>query len=96
MFALHMSAFEGKADMTVCGNPLSRSLLGAKRTSHFASQMSAFDPKRTWEAAVMPIAMHDGIRQTFLFIHFQEDICATQAKKNKNDNLLSIPHIRLL
>jgi hypothetical protein len=30
--APHMSAFGGKADMTVCGNPLSRSLLGAKRT----------------------------------------------------------------
>ncbi|HEX3341712.1 MAG TPA: hypothetical protein VHT68_21365 [Pseudolabrys sp.] len=26
-----MTAFEGKADMIVCGNPLSRSLLGAKR-----------------------------------------------------------------
>jgi hypothetical protein len=25
---MHMSAFGGKADMTVCGNPLSRSLLG--------------------------------------------------------------------
>ena len=42
-----MSAFEGKADMTVCGNPLSRSLLGVKRTSLVAAQMSAFDPKRT-------------------------------------------------
>jgi hypothetical protein len=27
-----MSAFGGKADMTFCENPLSRSLLGAKRT----------------------------------------------------------------
>src|SRR5262245_25997116 len=27
-----MSAFGGKADMTGCGSPLSRSLLGAKRT----------------------------------------------------------------
>ena len=32
LVALHMSAFGGKADMTVCGNPLSRSLLGVKRT----------------------------------------------------------------
>jgi hypothetical protein len=40
-------AFGGKADMTVCGNPLSRSLLGVKRTCRFALQMSAFDPKRT-------------------------------------------------
>jgi hypothetical protein len=42
-----MTAFEGKADMTVCGNPLSRSLLGVKRTCPFALQMSAYDPKRT-------------------------------------------------
>jgi hypothetical protein len=42
-----MSAFGGKADMTLCGNPLSRSLLGAKRTWLFAAQMSAYDPKRT-------------------------------------------------
>src|SRR5262245_2339161 len=30
--ALHMSAFGGKADMTSCGSPLSRSLLGVKQT----------------------------------------------------------------
>src|SRR5262249_57120601 len=42
-----MSALEGKADMTVGGNPLSRSLLGVKRTSPFATHMSASDPKRT-------------------------------------------------
>jgi putative ABC transport system substrate-binding protein len=30
-----------------CGNPLSRSLLGVKRTSLFAAHMSANDPKRT-------------------------------------------------
>jgi hypothetical protein len=47
VFALHMSAFGGKADMTVCGNPLSRSLFGAKRTCLLALHMSAFDPKRT-------------------------------------------------
>jgi hypothetical protein len=34
--------------MTVCGNPLSRSLLGAKRTCPFALHMSANDPKRTF------------------------------------------------
>jgi len=43
-----MSAFGGKADMTLCGNPLLQSLLGVKRTSLFAAHMSAFDPKRTW------------------------------------------------
>jgi hypothetical protein len=39
--APHMSAFGGKADMTVCGNPLSRSLLGAKRTCPFAKRTCA-------------------------------------------------------
>jgi hypothetical protein len=33
--------------MTLCGNPLSRSLLGVKRTWVVAAHMSAFDPKRT-------------------------------------------------
>ena len=42
-----MSAFGGKADMTLCDDPLSRSLLGVKWTSLFATQMSASDPKRT-------------------------------------------------
>jgi hypothetical protein len=42
-----MSAFEGEADMTMCGNLLSRSLLGVKRTWACALHMSAFDPKRT-------------------------------------------------
>src|SRR5262245_61050945 len=42
-----MSAFGGKADMTVCGSPLSRSLLGVKRTCSVAPHMSAYDPKRT-------------------------------------------------
>src|SRR5215831_17524855 len=42
-----MSAFGGKADMTLCGCLLSRSLLGVKRTWLIAAHMSAFDPKRT-------------------------------------------------
>src|SRR5215813_15053760 len=42
-----MSAIGGKADLTVCRCPLSRSLLGVKRTCPFALHMSAFDPKRT-------------------------------------------------
>jgi hypothetical protein len=40
----------GEADMAFCGNPLSRSLLGVKRTWPFAVQMSAFDPKRTYRS----------------------------------------------
>jgi hypothetical protein len=38
-----MSAFGGKADMTVCGNPLLRSLLGVKRTSYFGSKRLALE-----------------------------------------------------
>src|SRR5262245_23561895 len=49
--APHMSAFGGKADMTVCRCLLSRSLLGVKRTWAFAPHLSAFDPKRTWWAS---------------------------------------------
>src|SRR5512143_2373857 len=49
LIAPHMSALGGKADLTVCGNPLLRSLLGVKRTCLFASHMSAFDPKRTFQ-----------------------------------------------
>jgi hypothetical protein len=48
-----MSALGGKADMAFCGISLSRSLLGVKRTSLFAAQMSAFDPKRTSDADAM-------------------------------------------
>jgi hypothetical protein len=46
-FALHMSAFGGRADMNFFGNPLSWSLSGVKRTCLFALHMSAYDPKRT-------------------------------------------------
>src|SRR5262249_25443342 len=50
LVALHMSAFGGKADMTVCRCPLLRSLLGVQRTLAFAPHMSASDPKRTFIA----------------------------------------------
>jgi hypothetical protein len=42
-----MSAFGGKADITIAACLLSRSLLGVKQTSLVAAHMSAFDPKRT-------------------------------------------------
>src|SRR5262245_27665513 len=38
VFALHMSAFGGKADMAFCGCLLSRSLLGVKRTCTLLTQ----------------------------------------------------------
>ena len=47
LVAPHMSAFGGNADMTVCGDPLLRSLLGVKRTWRLHCEMSACDPKRT-------------------------------------------------
>src|SRR4029450_2459710 len=46
------STHGGKADTTVCGSPLSWSLLGVKRTCPFALHMSAFDPKRTFLVAL--------------------------------------------
>src|SRR5262249_326669 len=39
----HTPTFRGKADMTVCESPLSRSLLGVKRTWRFSLH---FGPKR--------------------------------------------------
>jgi hypothetical protein len=44
--ALHMSAFRGKADMTIGTCPLLRSLSGVERTCG-APQMAANDPKQT-------------------------------------------------
>src|SRR5215510_1765010 len=58
--AAHTSAFGGKADMTVCGCLLSRSLSGVKRTWLFALHMSASDPKRTWPIAVQISAFAQG------------------------------------
>src|SRR5262249_3197855 len=48
LVAPHMSAFRGKADMTIWACLLLRSLLGVKRTWVGALHMSAFDPKRTY------------------------------------------------
>jgi hypothetical protein len=45
--APHVSAFRGKADITIAACLLFRSLLGVKRTWLVALHMSAFDPKRT-------------------------------------------------
>jgi hypothetical protein len=57
-----MSAFGGKADMTQYGSPLLLSLLGVKRTSCFAAQMSAFDPKRTSASALHRAVASDTLR----------------------------------
>jgi len=40
--ALHMAAFVGKADMTVCGSPLSRSLFGGKADMLFCAAYRTF------------------------------------------------------
>ena len=53
-----MSAFGGKADITIAACPLLRSLLGVKRTWPIAVQMSAYDPKRT--------SMRDAFQQMLL------------------------------
>ena len=50
--ALHMSAFRGKADMTIAACPLSWSLLGAKRSRGVAAHMPAYDP--LWTSAIAP------------------------------------------
>jgi hypothetical protein len=46
--------FRGKADMTIGTCLLSQSLSGVKRTSLLALQMSAYDPKRTLRASIVP------------------------------------------
>ena len=47
MNALHISAFRGKADITIAACLLLRSLSGVKRTWAVALHMSANDPRRT-------------------------------------------------
>src|SRR5262245_61130521 len=59
MNALHMSAFRGKADMTIGTCPLSRSLSDVKQTSIVATHMSAFDPKRTLTGFSAPRSVHN-------------------------------------
>src|SRR5262245_37317156 len=65
--AVHMSAFGGEADMTIGTCPLSRLLLGVKRTSLFAAHMSAFDPKRTWQhkRSSSSFSSSDALQQPF-------------------------------
>ena len=50
-----MSAFGGKADMTFCESPLSRSLLGLKRTSLIAAHMSGSE--RTFGFALQNVCL---------------------------------------
>src|SRR5262245_58148390 len=58
-----MSAFGGKADMTIGTCPLSQSLLGVKRTRVDTLPMSAYDPKRTFAYAAphSPLSQQVGI-----------------------------------
>jgi hypothetical protein len=55
LVAPHMSAFRGKADMSIWACLLLRSLLGVKRTWVGALHMSAFDPKRTLAGRHLPL-----------------------------------------
>jgi hypothetical protein len=72
-----MSAFGGEADMTLRGNPLSRSLLGVKRTWVGAPQMSAFDPSGHRYCAAR-LLMTQNRRSMFLAnIGFAADIVAS-------------------
>src|SRR5262245_8821948 len=70
LVAPHMSAFRAKADMTLYGNPLLRSLLGVKRTASAAMHMSAYDPKRTLvnlRCPFAPLMTHSGHRARSTF-----------------------------
>src|SRR5215471_1927542 len=66
-----MSAFGGKADMTVCGSPLSWSLLGLKQTCRLALQMSAFDPKRTLAVLISDPFQSGRLNSGFIFVFAQ-------------------------
>ena len=46
--ALHMSAFGGKADMTICDMSAFAVAIGGKADIACCAHMSAFDPKRTF------------------------------------------------
>jgi hypothetical protein len=43
--------------MAICRCPLLRLLLGVKRTYRCALQMSAYDPKRTWDRSPQAVFM---------------------------------------
>jgi hypothetical protein len=51
--------------MTLCGNPLLRSLLGVKRTCLFALQMSAYDPRRTSQTFSFLTVLNSRMRPWF-------------------------------
>ena len=70
-----MSAFRGKADMTIGTCPLSWLLSGVKQTSLVAAHMSAFDPKRTCDAATLCLPVHGSapVRLVVLLWHKRND-----------------------
>src|SRR5262245_13065799 len=84
--ALHMSAFGGKADLTVCRCPLSRSLLGVERTCRFALHMSAYDPKRTSLArlsrAFATSALLERVAELMASVD-QPDYCSTHMRRRE-------------
>src|SRR4029450_9355681 len=57
-----MSAFGGKADMTLCGNPLLWSLLGVKRTWVDPLQMFALTQRDIdWAFPAAGLSRYDGL-----------------------------------
>src|SRR5215831_6926721 len=68
LVAPHMSAFRGKADMTIWACLLLRSLLGVKRTWVGALHMSAIDPKRTCPSALQMSAFGGKADMTCLLL----------------------------
>src|SRR5262245_34066843 len=89
LVAPHMSAIGCKADMAFCGNSLLRSLLGAKRTCHFALHMSAYDPKRTLARLSRPLSEHYGglIRWLLLSLGAGNET-ARQGRRKSNKNAI--------
>src|SRR6478672_4309260 len=76
---------------SVCGrNPVSRSLLGAKRTCSFALHMSAYDPKRTFASGsyafplgAQSVPIHQLTRTPAHFPEFNFEPCGFLEDRNQ-------------
>ena len=77
-----MSAFRGKADMTIGTCPLSRSLSGVKQTGLVATHMSAFDPKRTWGLTPIRPSRRSACEVTMPVVSLGGDPATTRVHNN--------------